>query len=149
MSRHKPRRPSSSTSRPLPAARTRLPRVNAVTGGYIGAPGLISGATFTPAKSGDYLTLFATGFGATNPAFAPGVLPTGTPQVTAPFSITFGGVTLVQSHILYVGLSQFAGLYQVDIQVPAGVPDGNQPLVITVGGVASPANAFITVQNGQ
>ncbi len=32
--------------------------INAVTGGYIGAPGLISGATFTPAKSGDYLTLF-------------------------------------------------------------------------------------------
>jgi uncharacterized protein (TIGR03437 family) len=123
--------------------------VNAVTGGYVGAPGLISGATFTPAKSGDYLTLFATGFGATNPVFAPGVLPTGTPKVTAPVSITFGGVTLDPSDILYVGLSQFAGLYQVDIQVPAGVPNGNQPLVITVGGVASPATAFITVQNSQ
>jgi uncharacterized protein (TIGR03437 family) len=121
--------------------------INAVTGGYIGAPGLISGATFTPASVGDYLTLFATGFGATNPSFAPGVLPTGTPSVTAPVSITFGGVTLAQSDILYVGLSQFAGLYQVDLQVPAGVADGNQPLVITVGGVASPANAFITVQN--
>jgi uncharacterized protein (TIGR03437 family) len=48
-----------------------------------------------------------------------------------------------------VGLSQFAGLYQVDIQVPANVPDGNQPLVITVGGVASPAAAFITVQSSQ
>jgi uncharacterized protein (TIGR03437 family) len=43
----------------------------------------------------------------------------------------------------------YAGLYQVNIQVPSGVPDGNQPLVITVGGVASPGDAFITVQNGQ
>lgn len=123
--------------------------VNAVTGGYIGAPGLISGATFTPAAPGDYLTLFATGFGATKPSFAPGVLPSGTPTVSAPVSITFGGVTLAQSEILYVGLSQFAGLYQVDIKVPAGIADGNQPLVITVGGVASPAHAFITVQSAQ
>lgn len=133
---------SSSGANPIAA-------VNAVTGGYVGAAGLISGATFTPAKPGDYLTLFATGFGATNPAFDPGVLPSGTPQVTAPVSITLGGVTLAQPDILYVGLSQFAGLYQVDIQVPAGVADGNQPLVITVGGAASPANAFITVQSSQ
>lgn len=123
--------------------------ISAVTGGYIGAPGLIKGATFTPAKSGDYLTLFATGFGATNPSFAPGVLPSGTAAVTAPVSITFGGVKLAPADILYVGVSQFAGLYQVNLQVPAGVPDGDQPLVITVGGVASPPNAFITVQNQQ
>jgi uncharacterized protein (TIGR03437 family) len=123
--------------------------VNAVTGGYIGAAGLIGGATFTPAKPGDYLTLFATGFGATNPSFAPGVLPSGTAAVTAPVSITFGDVTLSKSEILYVGVSQFAGLYQVNIQVPAGVADGNQPLVITVGGVASPAKAFLTVQGSE
>jgi uncharacterized protein (TIGR03437 family) len=123
--------------------------LNAVTGGYVGAPGLIGGGTFTPAKPGDYLTLFATGFGATNPSFAPGVLPSGEAKVTAPVSITFGGVTLSASDILYVGLSQFAGLYQVNIQVPAGVTDGDQPLAITVGGVASPANAFVTVQSSE
>src|SRR5581483_770733 len=121
--------------------------IDAVTGGYIGAPGLITGANFTPAKAGEYLTLFATGFGATNPSFDPGVLPSGAAKVTAPVSISFGGVTLDSSNILYVGLSQFAGLYQVNIQVPAGVPNGNQPLVITVGGVASPSTAYITVQN--
>lgn len=120
--------------------------INAISNGYIGAPGLIGGATFTPAKPGDYLSLFATGFGATKPALAPGVIPTGIANVTAPVSITFGGVTLTPSEILYVGISQFAGLYQVNIQVPAGVPAGNQPLAITVGGVASPASAYITVQ---
>lgn len=122
--------------------------IDAVTGAYIGAPGLISGATFTPAKPGDYLTLFATGFSATDPSFAPGVLPSGSAPVTASVSIMLGGVTLTPSQILYAGLSQFAGLYQVNIQVP-NVANGNQPLVITVGGVASPATAFITVQNSQ
>ncbi len=123
--------------------------IDAVSGAYIGASGLIQGATFTPAKIGEYLTLFATGFGSTNPAVAPGVIPSGTPVVTSPYSITFGGVKLQPSDILYVGLSQFAGLYQVNIQVPPGVPDGNQPLSITVGGVASPASAYVTVQNSQ
>jgi uncharacterized protein (TIGR03437 family) len=121
--------------------------INAVTGGYVGPAGLISGATFTAAKAGDYLELFATGFGATKPSFAPGIVPTGLASVTAPVSITFGGVTLTQAEILYVGLSQFTGLYQVNIQVPAGVPSGKQPLVITVGGMTSPSNAYIAVQN--
>lgn len=133
---------SSSGASPIAA-------IDALTGAFIGPPGLISGATFTPAKAGEYLSLFATGFGATNPALAPGMIPTGIARVTAPVSITFGGVTLSPSDILYVGISQFAGLYQVDIQVPSSVPDGNQQLVITVGGVASPANAFVTVQNSQ
>jgi uncharacterized protein (TIGR03437 family) len=31
------------------------------------------------------------------------------------------------------------------LRVPVGVPDGDQALVITVGGAASPAGAFITV----
>ncbi|HTW67660.1 MAG TPA: hypothetical protein VME17_23750 [Bryobacteraceae bacterium] len=122
--------------------------VNSLTGAYIGAPGLIAGATFTPAKAGDYITLFATGFGATNPSFPAGVLPSGIGSVTAPVTIQLGNQTLAASDILYVGVSQFAGLYQVNLQVPANIPSGNQPLVITVGGVASPANAYITVQSG-
>jgi trimeric autotransporter adhesin len=120
--------------------------VNAVTGAYVGAPGLIAGATFVPAQPGDILTLYATGFGATNPAFGPGELPGTAAPVTAPYSITFGGVTLDPSDILYVGATQDAGLYQVNLKVPSSVPDGNQPLVITVGGVASPSGAFLTVK---
>ncbi|HEV2446228.1 MAG TPA: hypothetical protein VGS58_09910, partial [Candidatus Sulfopaludibacter sp.] len=112
--------------------------VNAVTGAYIGAPGLISGATFTPANSGDYLTLFATGFGVTNPPFGPGELPNASAQITAPYTISFGGVILDPSDILYVGATQDAGVYQANIRVPAGIPAGDQPLIITIGGAASP-----------
>ena len=119
--------------------------LNALTGAYVGASGLLSGLTFVPAKPGDILTLFGTGFGATDPAFGAGELPGGAGQVTAPFSVTFGGMTLAASDILYVGVTQNAGLYQVNLRVPDGVPDGDQALVITVGGTASPPGGFITV----
>ena len=121
--------------------------ISAVTGTFVGAAGLLSGVSFTPAKPGDVLTLFGTGFGATNPAFDPGVLPSGAAQVTAPVSISFGEVTLDPSDILYVGVSQNAGLYQVNLRVPDGVTNGDQSLVITVGGVSSPAGGFITVSS--
>ena len=69
--------------------------INAVTFAYIGAPGLIAGGSFTPAKPGDVLTLFATGFGATNPSFSTGELPSVAATVTAPVSVTIGGVGAV------------------------------------------------------
>ena len=121
--------------------------LNAVTGGYIGSPGLLAGLSFTPAKSGDILTLFATGLGATDPAFAPGELPGGAAQVTGTVGITIGKVPLDAADILYVGVTQNAGLYQVNLRVPAGVPDGDDSVVIQIGGAASPANAYITVRN--
>ena len=43
---------------------------------------------------------------------------------------------------------QNAGLYQVNLRVPSQVADGDQSLTITIGGVASPAGGFITVQGG-
>ena len=122
--------------------------INATTNAYVGAPGLVSGSTFTPAKRTDLLTLFATGFGATDPSFGPGELPGGPAQVTAKTSITFGGVKLAASDILYVGVTQNAGLYQVNLRVPEKVPDGDQSLVISIGGVSSPAGGYITVKGG-
>jgi uncharacterized protein (TIGR03437 family) len=42
--------------------------------------------------------------------------------------------------------SGFAGLYQVAIQVPLSVPNGDQPIVATIGGVSSPSSTLITIQ---
>jgi len=121
--------------------------INAVTGTFIGASGLLAGVSVAPAKPGDILTLFGTGFGATDPAFDAGVLPGAAARVTAPVSISFGGANLDPSDILYVGVSQNAGLYQVNLRVPNGVTNGDQSLVITVGGASSPAGGFITVSS--
>ena len=119
--------------------------VNAITGGFVGAPGLVPGASFTPAQPGDILTLFATGFGVTDPAFDAGVLPGVAAQVTAPASVVLGGVTMAPGDVLYVGVSQFAGLYQVNLRVPDTAEDGDQSLVIKVGAASSPVGGFITV----
>ena len=127
--------------------RNPIAAVNAVTGAFVGSPAIGTGALFVPAHVGDFLTLFATGFGATDPSFVPGELPGKAAQVTGPVTVTFGGVTLAASDILYAGVTSNAGLYQLNIRVPEGVPDGDQSLVITINGVSSPAGAFITVSS--
>ncbi len=119
--------------------------INAVTGAYIGGPALASLGSFVPAHPGDILTLFATGFGATDPAVDPGVIPSKSATVTAPVSVTFGGVALAPSDILYAGVSGNAGVNQLSIRVPDAVPDGDQQLVVTIAGVGSSAGGFITV----
>jgi uncharacterized protein (TIGR03437 family) len=41
----------------------------------------------------------------------------------------------------------YAGLYQLVIQFPASVANGDYPVVAIVSGVQSPATTLITVQN--
>jgi uncharacterized protein (TIGR03437 family) len=50
--------------------------------------------------------------------------------------VTIGGV---QANVTFYGLAPgFVGLYQVNAQVPAGLPAGDAvPLVLTIGGQSS------------
>jgi uncharacterized protein (TIGR03437 family) len=41
----------------------------------------------------------------------------------------------------------YAGLYQVAIQVPMSLADGDWPLVATIGGVASPGGVLLSVKH--
>jgi uncharacterized protein (TIGR03437 family) len=121
--------------------------VNAVTGDYIGVSGLIPGIKFVPAKPGDYLTIYGVSFGATNPTVAPGAAP----ATIAPVSnaaLALGANQLSPANLLYVGATPgTAGLYQVNIQVPIGLSDGDYPLSLTIGNVSTPTGAFLTVKN--
>jgi len=40
----------------------------------------------------------------------------------------------------------FAGLYQVAIQIPASLADGDYPVVATIPGASSPSTTLITVE---
>jgi len=119
--------------------------VNAITFQYVAAAGLIPGVNFQPAKPGDFLTLYGISFGPTVPAVAPGAPPPAIANTINTASVKFGEVSVSP---LYSGMSQgSAGLYQLNIQVPAGLPDGDYPVVLTLGSFSTPAGAYITVKN--
>jgi uncharacterized protein (TIGR03437 family) len=89
------------------------------TGAYIGAAGLIPGATFTPAAPGEILTIYGVSFGPTNPATVPGTPPSGAAQSVYTAVVTLGTATLNGSAVFYAGVSPgTAGLYQLNIQIP-------------------------------
>jgi uncharacterized protein (TIGR03437 family) len=63
-------------------------------------------------------------------------------------TIKIGSVALSSSDVLYAGVTGGnAGLYQINLKVPASVPAGDQAVVVTVGGVSSPSGGFITVKH--
>jgi uncharacterized protein (TIGR03437 family) len=114
-------------------------------GAYVGTPGLIPGATFTPAHVGDTLTAFGVGWGPTTSSIPPGTIASAIASLTSNYTLTLGGTPV---DVLYAGVSPtYAGLYQVDFTVPAGVSAGNQPLVLTVNGVSTSATAYVAVGN--
>ena len=111
------------------------------------ASGATSGTPITPATpahAGDVLTAYGTGWGATTPAAVVGSLAAAGANVTGQYTLTVGGQTAVVS---YAGLAPtFAGLYQINFTVPSGLAAGNQPIVLTVCGIATPTGAFLAVQ---
>jgi uncharacterized protein (TIGR03437 family) len=124
--------------------RNPIAAINAVTFGLIGAPNLIQGVTFTPARPGDNVALFATGLGRTDPLVEAGVLPPGIARTVEPVTVTVGGIN---ADVQYAGVAPgLAGLYQINLAIPANVPDGDQPVVARIGGVSTPAGAFLTVR---
>jgi uncharacterized protein (TIGR03437 family) len=101
------------------------------------------------AKTGDTIPVFITGAGDTSPAIATGYgPPAGTPvsslpQPGLPVAVTVGGQGAgIQFAGIPVGL---VGVTQINFTIPAGLAPGVQPVVVTVGGVASePVNLTVT-----
>jgi uncharacterized protein (TIGR03437 family) len=57
------------------------------------------------------------------------------------FSATIGAKTAV---VLFAGLVG-AGVFLINVQVPAGVAGGDQPVIITVNHVPTQANVMLTM----
>ena len=95
----------------------------------------ISGRQTRPAARGEFISIFCTGLGATNP-MVPAGQPGGGQPVTTPVTATLGGVN---APVTFAGLAPgFVGLYQVNVQVPEGVAAGDAvSLVITQAEVSS------------
>lgn len=91
-----------------------------------------------PMVAGENLTLWATGLGAVIPSIQTGAPAPANPlsKVVAPVRVTIGSVDTV---VTFAGLAPgFVGLYQINFQVPAGIPSGTAQLAITAGLLPSP-----------
>jgi uncharacterized protein (TIGR03437 family) len=113
---------------------------------YAAANGTFSGATTTAAKPGDTIILWGTGFGPTKPAPTAGQE---TPSNATYNTATLPTVTIdnVPATVYGAALAPgFAGLYQLAIQVPESLGNGNWPVVVTIGGVSSPSGLVLAVQ---
>ena len=102
--------------------------------------GTVIDGSAVPAKAGETIELFGTGFGATSPAVTPGVVFQGSAPLVAAASVTIGGVNSVVSYAGLVG----TGLYQINVTVPA-LTGGNYPVVASVGGVSSQSGVVLKV----
>jgi glucosylceramidase len=89
-----------------------------------------------PAPAGQAILLFGTGLGGVSPAVPAGAAASADPLswVTAKVTATVGGAP---ADVSFAGLAPgFAGLWQINVTLPAGV-SGAVPAIVTVAGVAS------------
>jgi uncharacterized protein (TIGR03437 family) len=116
-------------------------------GAILNQDGTINSAA-NPAAKGSVVTLFATGEGQTNPGgvdgkLAPGVLPLPAPLLNV--SVDIGSATLLP---LYAGAAPtlVAGVFQVNVLIPANAPSGNAPVVLRVGTATSRPGVTVAIQ---
>jgi uncharacterized protein (TIGR03437 family) len=94
------------------------------------------------AKPGDTIELFAVGLGPTSPLVHAGEAFAGAAPTTGPVTLLINNTRIVPS---FAGLSG-AGLYQINLTVPAGLGTGDVPLVAIAGGAQTPAGVVISLQ---
>ncbi len=119
------------------------------------APGIFSYAsagstTSSPIGSGstrvgDEVAIYVTGAGQVSPLPGDGVTPIQgtTPAPRQSVSVAVGGVPV--TNLPYVGIPSWSvGVLQINFVIPSGVPAGQQPVVVTIGGTPSlPANIAV------
>jgi uncharacterized protein (TIGR03437 family) len=94
--------------------------------------------TGNPAKPGENVLIYCTGLGAVSSPPPDGAAGNGEHTVRLPV-VTIGGVSAMVS---FSGLAPgFAGLYQINAEVPASLVSGNHPVVVMQAG--APSNSVL------
>jgi uncharacterized protein (TIGR03437 family) len=101
----------------------------------------------SPAKADEIVILYLTGLGAVDPAIAAGSAG-GDGSEAAPLNLLTEGVSVTvggrYARVHYAGLAPyFAGLYQVNFQMPSEMPGAADAVVVSSGGRDSQANVTV------
>lgn len=102
-----------------------------------------TGATARPAKPGEVVEMYGTGFGPTNPPVDPSKLFTGSAPLVEfeTLEVNIGGMRATVGFAGLVG----AGLNQLNVTIPQ-LPAGDHEVVAKVGGVYTKTGLYINVQ---
>jgi len=114
-------------------------------GTYLAPAGLLgSDVASRPAAPGEVVSLFGTGFGVTDPATGSGML------IKAPTTLINPSLAALDvqigarsATIQFAGLTG-PGLYQFNVVIPQ-LPDGDAPVIATIGAIATPVDRVIAV----
>lgn len=105
----------------------------------VGKPGLYPASV--PAKPGEVIILYGTGFGPTNPPIPAGQVVRTAAPLANQVTIRIGNIP---ADLLWAGMSG-AGLYQFNVKVPDNLPDGDALVVAEIGGMRTQDGTFVTV----
>jgi len=118
---------------------SKYPAAVHANGTFLGPPNILSGTTTTPAKAGEIILLFGTGFGPSNPAVPAGQLATGDAQPVQTVTATVGGVpAAVQGYLIG------PGQYQFNLTVP-NLPPGDAPVLLSVVNSTTQGGMMLTI----
>jgi uncharacterized protein (TIGR03437 family) len=107
----------------------------------VGVANLLPGVTTTPAKPGETILIYGTGFGPTNPPLPTAQLVTVAEPLANNVAISIGGVAATAT---FAGLVS-PGLYQFNVTVP-NLPNGDAAVLAAIGGVTTQTGVSVTVQ---
>ncbi len=95
-----------------------------------------------PAAPGETVVVFATGLGPVSSTPATGAPALGDPLSVTSFAVS-AGVGSSPASVIFSGLAPgFAGLYQINMTIPPGLPAGAHNILINVNDVLSPPAAI-------
>lgn len=106
------------------------------------------GTVLESIKTGDIITLFGTGAGATDPPSVDGQLSSEDfPPLAAPVTITIGDTAVEEIYFSGGVKGRVAGIFQTQFRVPPGVNVGQQPIVVRIGDIATQDGLFVVVND--
>jgi uncharacterized protein (TIGR03437 family) len=113
-------------------------------GTYVGDPALLAGMGAMPARPGEIISLYGSGFGPVMDKTDIGGLIPAPQNLANTAALRIGGLNATVKYAGLVG----SGLVQLNVEMPK-LADGDQPVTGSIGGVTLQGNTLITVQAGR